>query len=95
MSNKEFFNILVVTGKLPRNILKDNNYTSMGEYRYLGELIQIICESDYYVGNIYTRLMKLNGMTEEMTIKILSNIVIKMGLGDKEVDVLIERLSPF
>lgn len=82
MTNKEFFDMMVVTGKMDNKLFRDKN---------ISMLMQDICEDERYIGEIYLKLLKLKDTDEANILRILKNIILKYDLTSKETDVLIER----
>lgn len=83
MSNKEFINMLIVTGQLPQAELNNANIQSA---------IKVITERDKFIGNFYRKLINVPNINLSMVFYIISIIVLRYNIDDKYADILCERL---
>lgn len=80
MTNKEFIQTLLVSGKISKRDLVND------------EDLKRVCITDRFLGNIYLKLEKLPDIRHYHIMTILSRLVITYDLNDREIDVLIGNL---
>lgn len=87
MTNKEFLDTLLITGKVTRKDL----YSSLGNYNKYFTHVQTIVDSKKFIGNIYRKFMLLPNISNSDILFILGMLVLSFDFSDKEIDILIRR----
>ena len=86
MTNEEFINTLVVTGKLKRTIVSIPN----GEYI---TPVKDIIDSPRFIGGFYKKIATLPDIREADILFIIGMLIIRFNLNESEIDLLYKRLK--